>query len=60
MSKCGVKSFSGMDGVDQWWECDLEAGHKRTITMVDKNGAAFEVEETTEHHYVECAPAQEE
>ncbi len=59
--KCGVKCFSSNEGVDQWWECDLDAGHKRTITLVDKNGQAFEMEETTEHNYVECdAPTEGE
>jgi len=46
---CGAPSFSSKDGVDQWYECQLPAGHFQPI--VDDEGNLL-VEMGSLHDYI--------
>lgn len=53
MAKCGCLSFSSIDGVDQWWECDRDDGaHSGLFTVVDADGNEILMKRKIDHHFV--------
>lgn len=45
---CGAPSFSSVDGVEQWYQCQLERGHSHEILSPE---TGLMIPESTRHEY---------